>query len=91
MEKKTRLLTLMQELSCGIKISWQIPHLQHLMSTLTRWINTEVDRNNDIVSLSLGVLVNLCYKNLPAVYTLTKCVDIKNFIRATAVLEVSVY
>ncbi|GJQ81759.1 hypothetical protein Trydic_g306 [Trypoxylus dichotomus] len=86
-EKKIRLLTLMQELTCGIRISWQIPHLRHLMSTLTRWINTEVKRNNEVVSLSLGVLVNLCYKNLPAIYTLTKCVDIKSFIRATSALE----
>lgn len=89
-EKKVRLLTLMQELTCGIRISWQIPHMHHLMSTLTRWINTNVRRNDEVVSLSLGVLVNLCYKNLPAVYTLTKCVDIKSFLRTTSALEVCI-
>ncbi|KAK4873864.1 hypothetical protein RN001_013224 [Aquatica leii] len=76
-EKKVRLLTLMQELTCGIKISWQIPHLPHLMSTLTRWIEHAEEK---IVTLSLAVLVNLCYKNLPAVYTLSRCVDIKKFV-----------
>ncbi|KAB0793288.1 hypothetical protein PPYR_12908 [Photinus pyralis] len=85
MEKKLRLLTLMQELTCGIKISWQIPHLPHLMSTLTRWITGGDD--DDIATLSLAVLVNLCYKNLPAVYTLSRCVDIKKFLRTCLLLQ----
>ncbi|KAF5292722.1 hypothetical protein FQR65_LT11190 [Abscondita terminalis] len=83
-EKKLRLLTLMQELTCGIKISWQIPHLPHLMFTLTRWIESGEE---EIVTLSLAVLVNLCYKNLPAVYTLSRCVDIKKFIRICTPLK----
>ena len=74
-----------QELTCGIKISWQIPHLPHLMSTLTRWISVGQE---EIVTLSLGVLVNLCYKNLPAIYTLSRCVDIKEFMRTTMLLKV---
>ncbi|XP_022915761.2 protein CIP2A homolog L [Onthophagus taurus] len=77
-EKKIRLLSLLQELTGGIKILWQIPHLVHLMSTLIKWIKSGLE---DIMSLSLGVLVNLCYKNLPALYTLSRCVDIKEFIR----------
>ncbi|KAF5306252.1 hypothetical protein FQA39_LY08950 [Lamprigera yunnana] len=77
-EKKIRLLTLLQELTCGIKISWQIPHLPHLMQMLTCWIESAEE---EIVTLSLAVLVNICYKNLPAVYTLSRCVDIKKFVR----------
>ncbi|KAK5641431.1 hypothetical protein RI129_009978 [Pyrocoelia pectoralis] len=77
-QKKLKILALMQELSCGIKISWQIPYLPHIMSTLTEWIE---NGEEDILTLSLGVLVNLCYKNVPAVYTLSRCIDIKKFIR----------
>ncbi|KAJ8930918.1 hypothetical protein NQ314_016242 [Rhamnusium bicolor] len=68
----------LQDLSCGIQISWQIPHLPHLMQTLTKWVESQ---DEEIVCLSLGVLVNLCYKNLPAVYTLSKSIDIKKFLR----------
>lgn len=35
----------------------------------------------DVVALSLGVLVNLCYKNLPAIYTLMRAVDSKAFVK----------
>lgn len=74
----------MQELTCGIKISWQIPHLPHLMSTLTKWVDSGEEV---IVPLSLGVLVNLCYKNLSAIYTLIRYVDIKTFLRTCMPLK----
>ncbi|KAJ8925670.1 hypothetical protein NQ315_009515 [Exocentrus adspersus] len=76
--KKKKLLKLIQDLSCGIKISWQIPHLPDLIATLTKWVESQ---DEEIICLSLGVLVNLCYKNLPAVYTLSKTVDVKKFLR----------
>ncbi|XP_023024493.2 protein CIP2A [Leptinotarsa decemlineata] len=76
--KKKKLLRLMQELTCGIKLSWQVPHLPHLLKTLTKWVE---DNDKEILCLSLGVLVNLCYKNLPAVYMLSRIVDIKKFLR----------
>lgn len=85
-DRKVKLLTLMQELSFGIKMTWQIPHLPHLMSTLTKWIEVGEE---EIVVLSLGVLVNLCYKNLPAIYTLTRSTDIKRFIRLCMSKKVS--
>lgn len=40
-----------------------------------------------MTSLSLGVLVNLCYKNLPAVYTLMRSVDSKEFLRTILKLQ----
>lgn len=83
-EKKVRLLNLLQELTCGIKISWQIPNLQYLMSTLTSWVENS---DEQIVAFSLGVLVNLCYKNFPAIYTLSRCVDIKKFMRTCMCLH----
>lgn len=83
-EKKVRLLNLLQELTCGIKISWQIPNLQYLMSTLTGWVE---NGDEQIVAFSLGILVNLCYKNFPAFYTLSRCVDIKKFMRICMCLQ----
>ncbi|XP_060521990.1 uncharacterized protein LOC132699350 [Cylas formicarius] len=77
-DKKTRLLKLMQDLSCGIKISWQFPHLTHLMTTLARWVEGS---EPEVVTLSLAVLVNLCYKNITAIYTLQRNVDLKKFVR----------
>ncbi|KAK9887752.1 hypothetical protein WA026_000067 [Henosepilachna vigintioctopunctata] len=83
-EKKIRLLKLMQDLTCGIKISWQIPHLPHLMTTLGKWVESS---DEEIVALSLGVLVNLCYKNLSAIYTLTSNVDMKRLIRTCLTMK----
>jgi hypothetical protein len=67
-----------------VKISWQEAHLPYLISTLTSWI---VGGEKDVISLSLGVLVNLCYKNLPAVYTLMRSVDSKQFLRTILKLQ----
>ncbi|CAH0563585.1 unnamed protein product [Brassicogethes aeneus] len=86
-EKKIGVLRLMQELSCGIKISWEIPHLPHLFKTLTKWIESGSEK---IVTLSLGVLVNVCYQNVPAIYTLTREVDIQQLIRICMPLKGSV-
>ncbi|RZC39779.1 CIP2A, partial [Asbolus verrucosus] len=83
-EKKIRLLRLMQDLTCGIKISWQIPHLPHLMVTLSDWIESSHD---EIITLSMGILVNLCYKNLPAIYTLMGNVDVKKILQICSTMR----
>lgn len=79
LDKKIKLLRVIQSLTWGIKISWQIPQLQHLINTLSLWIESP---NETITALSLGILANLCYKNLPAIYTLTSSVDIKKLLRS---------
>ncbi|CAK9795871.1 Protein CIP2A [Anthophora quadrimaculata] len=84
-EKRIRVLKLLQELTYGIKISWQEAHLPYLVSTLTQWVTQSKEEN--IIALSLGVLVNLCYKNLPAVYTLMRTIDTKAFIRTLLKLQ----
>ncbi|KAK7861995.1 hypothetical protein R5R35_013537 [Gryllus longicercus] len=83
-DKRIRLLQVLQELTYGIKISWQEAHLPFLISTLTQWIMTN---EKEVVALSLGILVNLCYKNLPAIYTLMRCVDNKQFMRTVLNLQ----
>ncbi|EFN73679.1 Protein KIAA1524-like protein [Camponotus floridanus] len=84
-EKRIRVLKLLQELTYGIKISWQEVYLSYLISTLTQWVVQS--KEEEIIALSLGVLVNLCYKNLPAVYTLMRTIDTKAFIRTLLKLQ----
>ncbi|XP_078043958.1 uncharacterized protein LOC144473709 [Augochlora pura] len=84
-EKRIRVLKLLQELTYGIKISWQEAHLPYLISILTQWATQS--KEEDIIALSLGVLVNLCYKNLPAVYTLMRTIDTKAFMRTLLKLQ----
>jgi len=79
---------LLQELTYGIKISWQEAHLPYLISTLTQWVTQS--KEEEIIALSLGVLVNLCYKNLPAVYTLMRTINTKAFIKTLLRLQKNV-
>lgn len=76
----------MQELTYGIKITWQEPHLAVLMNQLLEWVRS---KNEQLASLSLSVLVNICYKNLPSTYILTRLVDTKVFIDSLVKLQSS--
>ncbi|XP_072765120.1 protein CIP2A homolog L [Anoplolepis gracilipes] len=84
-EKRIRVLKLLQELTYGIKILWQEAHLPYLISTLTQWVIQS--KEEEIIALSLGVLVNLCHKNLPAVYTLMRTINTKAFIKTLLKLQ----
>ncbi|XP_063973808.1 protein CIP2A homolog [Diachasmimorpha longicaudata] len=78
-EKRMKLLKLLKRLTKGIKIHWQESHLPALIQTLTQWINPSQD--TELITNSLGLLINLCRKNPPAVYTLVVSVNSKNFHR----------
>jgi hypothetical protein len=67
-------------LTYGIKLEWEEAHLGGLMSTLSSWAMGP-QSDSEIVVLSLSVIVNLAYKNLPALYTLLRTVDIKKFLK----------
>uniref|UniRef100_A0A146LU18 Protein CIP2A n=1 Tax=Lygus hesperus TaxID=30085 RepID=A0A146LU18_LYGHE len=84
-DRETKLLRLMEELTYGVKISWQEAHLSRLITTLTNLITSNVDQER--MTLSLSVLVNLCYKNLPAVYALMRSIDIKKFLKTVLKLQ----
>ncbi|XP_014223610.1 uncharacterized protein LOC106650209 [Trichogramma pretiosum] len=79
-EKRIRALKLMQDLTYGINISWQEAHLPYLIKTLSNWVTQS--NEEEVITLSLGVLVNLCYKNLPAVYALMRSVNTKTFLQS---------
>lgn len=51
---------------------------------LVKWISSE---DNDLISLSLGILVNLCCENKFAVFILVKCTHSKQFIRLLLKLQ----
>lgn len=55
------------------------------MITLAKWVESQ---HEEIAALSLGVIVNLCYKNLPAMYTLTSNVDMKKLIKTCVTMKV---
>ncbi|XP_075985230.1 uncharacterized protein LOC142982562 [Anticarsia gemmatalis] len=81
-DKKIKLLSVMQEISYGIKISWQESYLSGLMKQLTEWITQPMvePQHRTIGHKSLTVLVNVCYGNLPAIYALMRTVDTKEFV-----------
>ncbi|CAG5051574.1 unnamed protein product, partial [Parnassius apollo] len=81
-EKKIKLLSVMQDISYGIKIGWQESYLSELMKQLTDWIVQPMSepQYRTIGHKSLTVLVNLCYGNLPAIYALMRTVDTKEFV-----------
>ncbi|XP_026332628.1 uncharacterized protein LOC113239744 [Hyposmocoma kahamanoa] len=81
-DKKIKLLSVMQDISYGIKISWQESYLSGLMKELTDFIMQPMSdpQYRTIGHMSLTVLVNLCYGNLPAIYALMRIVDTKDFV-----------
>ncbi|XP_039283433.1 uncharacterized protein LOC111058743 isoform X2 [Nilaparvata lugens] len=84
-DRRVQVLRLMQDCTFGVKIQWQEAYLRTLISLLVEWI-TCLGRNNDLVSLSLGVLVNLCCNNPPAIYTLKCSIELKDLVQAVLAL-----
>lgn len=83
-DKKIKILKLLQELTYRTKIQWQEGHSSELINLLVKWISTE---DKDLISLSLGVLVNVCCKNKFAMFTLVKCTHSKSFMRLLLKLQ----
>lgn len=67
-----------------MKLQWQEGHLSELIRLLVKWISKE---DKDLISFSLGVLVNVCCKNKFAMFTLVKCTDNKSFMRLLLKLQ----
>uniref|UniRef100_A0A2H8TVK4 Protein CIP2A n=1 Tax=Melanaphis sacchari TaxID=742174 RepID=A0A2H8TVK4_9HEMI len=84
LDKKIKILKLLQELTYKMKLQWQESHSSELITLLIKWISTE---DKDLISLSLGVLVNVCCKNKFAMFTLVKCTHSKSFMRLLLKLQ----
>lgn len=89
-KKKVSLLRLMHNITCGIKIHWQIPHITRLITSLCKWIEGQ-GPDHEVLELSLAVLVNLCFKNVSSVYILQHHTDLKKFIRMCLSLKVNIF
>lgn len=68
----------------GVKLEWQESYLSELIILLVKWISSD---EKDLVSFSLGVLVNVCCKNKFAMFTLVKCTHSKSFMRLLLKLQ----
>ncbi|CAG9131462.1 unnamed protein product [Plutella xylostella] len=81
-EKKIKLLSVMQDISYGIKITWQESYLPGLLKQLTEWITQPMTDPHlrSIGHQSLTVLVNVCHGNVPAIHALMRTVDTKDFV-----------
>ncbi|XP_014260982.1 protein CIP2A homolog [Cimex lectularius] len=79
LEKRLKILQLLKELTYGIKITWQEAYLPSLITALTNWIMGD---DVEFLPLSLSILVNLCYQNMPSIYTLLRAVNIKKFLKS---------
>lgn len=86
-EKRIKVLKLLQELTYGIKIYWQEAHIPSLLVILTQWIMQS--KEEEIITLSLGIIINLCYKNVSVVHTLMRTIDAKAFHRMLLKLQSS--
>ncbi|XP_017486472.1 PREDICTED: uncharacterized protein LOC108374923 [Rhagoletis zephyria] len=79
-EKVQKLLTLMQDLTYGIQISWEEPYLIVLLEQLVNIIYQAAEESEDgLAQLALSVLINLCYKNFVVMFLFLRSVNISNF------------
>uniref|UniRef100_A0A0A1WDC2 Protein CIP2A homolog n=1 Tax=Zeugodacus cucurbitae TaxID=28588 RepID=A0A0A1WDC2_ZEUCU len=79
-EKIQKLLTLIQDLTYGIQISWEEPYLIVLLEQLVNFIYQATEDSEDtLAQLALSVLINLCYKNFVVMFLFLRSVNISNF------------
>ncbi|XP_053957334.1 uncharacterized protein LOC128862698 [Anastrepha ludens] len=79
-EKVHKLLTLLQDLTYGIQISWEEPYLIVLLEQLVNIIYQAAEEDEDgLAQLALSVLINLCYKNFVVMFLFLRSVNISNF------------
>lgn len=77
--EKISLLGVLQDLTCGINKNCFVPNLHHMITTLCRWIQAK--ESDQIVLLSLGVIVNVCLNNQPAQYIFANAMDVRTLSR----------
>ncbi|XP_055853365.1 uncharacterized protein LOC129917071 [Episyrphus balteatus] len=77
-DKVQRLLTIIQDLTYGISITWEEPYLTGLVESLVQIIYAEEENQSQ---LALSILINLCYKNFPILFLFLRTVNISSFSR----------
>lgn len=77
-DKVQRLLTIIQDLTYGISITWEEPYLTGLVECLVQIIYADEESQSQ---LALSILINLCYKNFPVLFLFLRTVNISRFSR----------
>ncbi|XP_049803858.1 uncharacterized protein LOC126240001 [Schistocerca nitens] len=91
-QQKIQLLKLLQELTYDIEVTWQEALIPGLIHTLVLWVCGTTyadDGSQELVGPSLGVLVNLCHKNLVGFCILAHCIDTRDFLKIVTRMSMS--
>uniref|UniRef100_A0A1A9W1T0 Protein CIP2A n=1 Tax=Glossina brevipalpis TaxID=37001 RepID=A0A1A9W1T0_9MUSC len=81
-DKIQRLLLLIQELTFGIRITWEEPYLVALLGQLVQIVYQASEKGEDVqAQLALSILINICYKNFVVLFLFLRSVNISNFSR----------
>lgn len=79
-DKLQRVLLLIQDLSFGIRISWEEPYLVVLLGQLVQIVYQASEKGEDVqAQLALSILINICYKNFVVLFLFLRSVNISNF------------
>ncbi|XP_075152771.1 uncharacterized protein LOC142226572 [Haematobia irritans] len=81
-DKRQRVLTLLQELTFGIKITWEEPYIVVLLEQLVEIVYQSSEEGEELHGqLALSILINLCYKNFVVLFLFLRSVNISSFSR----------
>ncbi|KAL9927455.1 uncharacterized protein ACN427_000715 [Glossina fuscipes fuscipes] len=79
-DKLQRVLILIQELTFGIRITWEEPYLVVLLGQLVQIVYQTSEKGEDVqAQLALSILINICYKNFVVLFLFLRSVNISNF------------
>lgn len=81
-DKQQKVLTLLQELTFGIQITWEEPYIVVLLEQLVHIVYQATEEGEEThAQLALSVLINLCYKNFVVLFLFLRSVNISTFSR----------
>uniref|UniRef100_A0A1I8P1G6 Protein CIP2A n=1 Tax=Stomoxys calcitrans TaxID=35570 RepID=A0A1I8P1G6_STOCA len=81
-DKQQRVLTLLQELTFGIKITWEEPYIVVLLEQLVQIVYQASEEGEELhAQLALSTLINMCYKNFVVLFLFLRSVNISSFSR----------
>ncbi|XP_055614203.1 myosin-11 [Uranotaenia lowii] len=95
-EQQLRLLALVELLTHGARLESHEPYVESLIVKLLGLMEQghSLKDKEELVTLALSVLVNMCYQNLPVTYLLTKNISISKFcgqIKQMGLIAVKMY
>ncbi|XP_037938135.1 uncharacterized protein LOC119671530 [Teleopsis dalmanni] len=80
-DKRRRVLVLLQELTYGIRITWEESYLTTLFNQLIGIINNATDGDETDALVALSIIINLIYKNFVVHFLFLRTVNISKLTR----------